>query len=182
MTARTAAISSPVLAHILEAFPDYGCYGNSQVAQEAESPYRLAMGQLLKEWGDRLLDVLESQPSSLTRTQAITIDTLVRAITANFEILNSMDPVAVDPRDRRRIERLQRCDSTILQLLDEALHLTSLLRQREFSGSWLMQNARPLYRRLRRLQRELAMRNALLVPSPEGVRSSSQSGSFTPLV
>lgn len=166
MTARSAATSSPDLNRILEAFPDYGCYGDSQVAQEAESPYRLAMGRLLKEWGDRLLDVLESQPGNLTRTQAITIDGLVRAITASFEILNSLDPVGVDPRDRHRIEKLQRCDGVILKLLDEALRLTSLLRQREFSGSWLTQNARPLYRRLRRLQRQLALRNALLVVPP----------------
>jgi hypothetical protein len=169
MTARTAAISSPVLAQVLEAFPDYDRYGNAQVAQEAESPYRLAMGRLLKEWGDRLLDVMEGQPSSLTRTQAITIDTLVRSITESFEVLNSAAPIAVDPRDGLRIEKLRRCDSAILRLLDEVLRLTNRLRQREFSGTWLTQNARPLYRRLRRLHRELAFRNALLVVSTEGI-------------
>jgi hypothetical protein len=163
MTARSAASSSTVLAKILEVFPDYDHYTGESAVAAVESPFRLALGRVLKNWGDRLLDVIESHPQTLSRAQAEAIDTLVDSIGKSFRALNT--PVAAsefDPADTSSIAALRTCDANILRLVEEVLDYTQSLKPRQLSTLWIDHNAFPLYRRLARLHRELEARNAIL--------------------
>jgi len=170
----TARVSIDRIVHVLDAIPNYREYRRDEVAAERETSYRLALGRAVKAWGDLLLDLADQQPRTLSRVQAGMVDTLLEGIGEVFHTLNEVQEL----RSVGGVETesaLVECDLQLLQLLEQAHLLVNRLRQREFSGVWLEENAKPLYRTLRRMERVLQSRNDALgmqvapdVPQPSG--------------
>jgi hypothetical protein len=171
-----AKLSTQRIVHVLDAMPDYAKYTELQGATENETNFRLALGYVLKAWGDQLLDLAEEQPRALSRTQTRMVDTLLEGIGEVFHTLNSMqgmDEGTVPPElldsDARLLENLERAQRMILEL-----------RQREFSGVWIEKHAKPLFRALRRIEKILASRNDLLgigaIASDSGPVDAQQTG------
>ena len=172
---RSAKISPSDLVHVLERLPEYRDYDEGERAQELESSYRVGVGRMVKSWGDQLLDIAEHSPRALSRNHAALIDNLLEEIGEIFRVLNTMG--TLDPfENEKQAESTRRCDSRLLESLDEAQRLVSRLQQREFSGVWIEQNAKPLIRQLQHIERLLSRRNKLLgIPTtPEAMGMHEQ--------
>lgn len=159
--ARAARTSTTELVGVLERLPHYDEYFDDGRAAELESAFRVGVGRMIKGWGDQLLDIAEAQPRTLSRQQTGMVDNLLHEIGEIFRVLNDMASLA-PPSDDSRMESARRCDSRLLDSLDEAHRLVLRLRQREFSSIWLEQNAKPLHRHLRHIEKLLERRNRLL--------------------
>ena len=158
---RAARTSTYELVGVLERLPHYDEYCDDGRAAELESAFRVGVGRMVKSWGDQLLDIVEAKPRALSRQQADVVDTLLQEIGEIFHVLNDM--ASLQPQtDSTRMESARRCDSRLLQSLDEAHRLVLRLHQREFSSIWLEQNATPLQRHLRHIEKLLSRRNRLL--------------------
>jgi len=159
----TAASVSPTgIASILESLPDYARFDRTQSAHDQEAPYRLAIGRMVKAWGDLLLDVVEVRPCPLNRNQGGMVDALLQAIGEIFQALNATGDI--EPDDVRGPERrsLQTCDSDLLALLEECERAALALKQKEFAGAWVDERSKPLYATLRRIHKQLTQRNRVL--------------------
>jgi hypothetical protein len=169
-----AAMVAPRLVDLIRALPEYEAYGDADTAYHSESPYRLAIGRLLKDWGDRLLDIAEFQGRFLSAEQARAIDALVQRISDVFRLLNCSGHIALDTRDRELLRELRGTDARLLRLLEESSELTGELRRSDMSVEWLRTTAGPLYRRLRRIRRQAQLRNELLGLTPEPLAKPAQ--------
>ena len=161
MTANAAVVSTK-LVELFDTVPDYLDYECEEAVRDTESDYRVALGRVAKAWGDQLLDLAEHPPSPLTRNERRTIDTLLNLIGQVFRELNSFQDTYLPPGDRRRRLRLRRSDGAILRCVEQSVRVMDALQTRDGPALWLHGNASGMYRRLRRLTRELHRRNELL--------------------
>lgn len=174
-----AALVAPGLAELIRTLPEYDGYGDADVAYHTESPFRLAIGRLLKDWGDRLLDIAEFQGNFLTQDQARAVDTLVQRISDVFRLLNCSGRIVVDIANPELLRELRTTDARIVRLIEEALALASDLRRTDVSARWLRGTAGPFYRRLRRIARQAELRNQLLglaEPAQVAARRATRGG------
>lgn len=159
----TAASVSPTgIASILERLPDYARFDRVQSAHDEEVPYRLAIGRMVKAWGDLLLDVVEVRPSPLNRNQGGMVDALLQAIGEIFQALNADGEINVGSVRGPQLRSLRSCDSDLLQLIEVCERTTLTLKQKEFAGAWIDAESKPLYATLRRLHKQLTQRNRVL--------------------
>jgi hypothetical protein len=156
-----AKVSTQRIVHLLDAMPNYSEYGEIQRAMENETSYRLALGYILKGWGDQLLDLAEQQPGTLSRSQTRMVDALLEGIGEIFATLNSMRELG-SFSDEAGPQFLQESDAKLLKLLERAQRIVVELRQREFSGVWIEKHAKSLFRTFHRIEKVLASRNDLL--------------------
>ena len=164
-----AKVSTPRIVRVLDAMPNYSDYAEERRATESETSYRLALGQVLKAWGDQLLDLAEQQPRALSRAQTRMVDTLLEGISEVFHTLNEMEELH-SWGNRPAPHELLESDARLLELLERAQRIVLELRQREFSGVWIEKHAKPLYKTFRRMEKVLASRNDILgkLPPPAG--------------
>ncbi|NNM32152.1 MAG: hypothetical protein HKO53_03760, partial [Gemmatimonadetes bacterium] len=117
----TAASVSPTeIASVLDALPDYSRYFQADRAHDEESPYRLALGRVAKDWGDQLLDIIEAKPTPLNHAQINLVDALLQGIGEIFRALNANGEIAPETLDARTMRALRRCDGELLTSLEVA--------------------------------------------------------------
>lgn len=161
MTAN-AAVVSVKLVELFDTIPDYVDYDSSDVVRDLESDYRVALGRVAKEWGDQLLDLAENPPTPLTRNESRTIDALLERISEIFQELNTFRDTRLPINDEDRRLQLRRSDSAILRCIEQNAILMHGLQPHDGGSLWLHGHANAMYRRLRRLVRELHRRNKVL--------------------
>jgi hypothetical protein len=161
MTA-SAAVVSAKLIELFDNVPEYVDYDCDEVVKDFESDYRIALGRIAKSWGDQLLDLAEHPASPLTRNETKTIDALLERISEVFEQLNTFEEVRVPADDTDRRETLRLVDGSILHAIEETASLMCGLQSKHAASLWLHDRAGKMYRRLRRLARELRRRNQVL--------------------
>jgi hypothetical protein len=166
MTANAAVVSTK-LVELFDTVPDYLDYECEEAVRDTESDYRVALGRVAKAWGDQLLELAEHPPSPLTRNERQTIDILLNLIGQVFRELNTFQDTFLPPGDRRRRLRLRRSDGTILRCMEQSVRLMDALHPRDGAALWLHGSASGMYRRLRRLTRELHRRNELLATADD---------------
>ncbi len=172
MTA-SAALSSPALVKLLETLPDYAMYDDLDSTHMVESGYRLALGRILKTWGDRILDLAEQPGTSLTRSQGATVDQIMEQIGTCFRQLNAHEMSDCDTSSWRRARPLRQCDSMLLRVVESSQELATELRFREARGLWLERHGDSFHKRLRLAARQLERRNSLLGLKPLSAREES---------
>lgn len=159
----TAASVSPTgIASILESLPDYARFDRAESAADQEAPYRLAIGRMVKAWGDLLLDVMEIRPTPLNRNQGGMVDALLQAIGEIFQALNATGDINAGEVQSPQLRSLRHCDSDLLALLEECERVALSLKQKEFAGAWIDASSKPLYATLRGIHKQLTQRNRVL--------------------
>ena len=161
MTA-SAAVVSGKLIELFDNVPEYFNYDCDEVVKDLESDYRIALGKVAKAWGDQILDLAEHPASPLTRNEARTIDALLERISEVFEQLNTFVIVELTSDDDELREHLRKVDGQILHAVEEMATLMWELQTKRGASLWLNERAGKMYRRLRRLARELRHRNRVL--------------------
>ena len=172
MTGSAAAVVSGLMVEVFDHVPEYLEYDHADSVHVSESGYRVALGRVAKAWGDQLLDLAENPGNGLTRTETRTIDALLERISEIFAELNAFDHAELPSDDTRRRLQLREADASILDTVEEAAALMRRLRLTQGPSLWLQDNAGPVYRRLRRIARQLERRNQVLVGRPARSRSS----------
>mgnify|MGYP001818480785 FL=1 len=161
MTA-SADVVSRALINIFESVPEYDAYGDPESIRLSEDAYRVAVAQLTKTWGDQLLELAESPPTPLTGRDVHTIDALVEKITAVITQLNDLDRARTLASTGPRHRALQDADAAILSALEVTSRRMQDLNGPRNPSLWIKDNAAAIYRRLRRLSRDIALRNQVL--------------------
>ena len=77
---RSASLSIPELSSLMDKMPIYRSYRSASEAAAAEHEFRHALGALLKECGERLLNVADSKSQILSSAMEDKIDDLVDGI------------------------------------------------------------------------------------------------------
>lgn len=173
MTFHAAAVVSSMMVEVFHHVPEYLDYDHADSVRDGESNYRVALGRVAKAWGDQLLDLAENPGTGLTRTETRTIDALLERISEIFAQLNMFDLTELSADDTERRLELREADGSILDTVEEGSALMRDLRMTQGASLWLHDNAGAMYRRLRRLARQIQHRNAVLGGIPESRRSAS---------
>lgn len=158
----TADVVSRSLIEIFESVPEYADYGDPETMRSGEDAYRIAVGQLAKHWGDQLLDLAETPPTPLTGRDVHVIDALVEKVGAVIGQLDDLDRARILDHEGPRSEALRAADAGILKALEEISRLMLGINGPRSASLWLKDSAAPIYRRLRRLGRDIARRNQVL--------------------
>jgi hypothetical protein len=160
--ASSADVVSKALIDVFESVPEYANYDRPESIRRNEDRFRLAVGRLTKAWGDQLLELAEEPPTPLTSRDIQTLDALVETVTAVIEQLDDLDRARSLRAGEGRHEALRRADAGILRALEETSRLMDSLSRSRSASLWIRANAAPVYRRLRRLGRDVALRNHVL--------------------
>lgn len=170
MTSHAAAVVSSQMVDVFHHVPEYRDYDHADSVRDGESHYRVALGRVAKAWGDQLLDLVENPRTGLTRTETRTIDALLERISEVFAQLNAFDLSEFRSDDTRRRMQLREADGAILDTVEEGSALMRDLRLTQGASLWLHDHAGAMYRRLRRLARQLERRNAVLGGHPVAMK------------
>lgn len=176
MTFHAAAVVSSMMVEVFHHVPEYLDYDHADSVRHGESNYRVALGRVAKAWGDQLLDLAENPGTGLTRTETRTIDALLERISEIFAQLNAFDPTELSVDDSQRRVDLREADGSILDTVEEGSALMRDLRMTQGASLWLHDHAGAMYRRLRRLTRQLEHRNAVLGGRPQPRQRASRPG------
>lgn len=160
--AGAATVTFAELADLIREMPAYEGYGAREEAASNERAWRLALGRLLKECGDRLLGVIEQQPHLITEEQHDTIDALIEGIGRVLRFLSQRGEICLRPGDRSAIAELEELDLRLLLLLEEALSLAAALACDVRASSWFAREAVRLSHGLAALGDATQERNCLL--------------------
>jgi hypothetical protein len=160
--AASADVVSEALIEIFESIPEYDAYGDPESIRLSEDAYRIALARLTKTWGDQLLELAESRPTPLTGRDVHTLDALVEKISAVITQLNDLDRSRALAASGPRHCALLEADAAILKALEETSRRMQELYGPRNPSLWIKDNAAPIYRRLRRVGRDVALRNQIL--------------------
>jgi hypothetical protein len=160
--AASADVVSEALIEIFESVPEYGAYGDPENIRLSEDVYRIALARLTKNWGDQLLELVESPPTPLTGRDVQTLDALVEKISGVITQLNDLDRARALAAAGPRHLALLNADAAILKALEETSRRMQELHGPRNPSLWVKDNAAAIYRRLRRLGRDIALRNQVL--------------------
>ncbi len=157
-----ATVSIPEMTRLIGRLPSYEAYTSSEEAAEGERTYRLALGRMLKECGDQMLNAVERRPHLITSEQHDTVDALIDVIGLILRQLNRQGVICLRGAGEDTIAELEELDLRLLLLLEEALALSAGLAREGESASWFKGEAGRLSRRLCDFSRTAEARNYLL--------------------
>jgi len=158
----TASISFPSMIELMEHLPVYSTYRTEDEAANAERTFRYALGGILKECGDRLLNVSDERPQLLGAEQNATIDALVNRIGSIFRRLDREGTVCLVGHCSATSAELEELDTRLILLIEEATELVSRLESEIPSAKWFTQEAGRLSRDLESFSEMAEERNYLL--------------------
>jgi hypothetical protein len=159
---RAASISFAEMTFLMEEMPHYDSYTTLEEAAGAEKTFRQALGMLLKECGDHLLTVAETQPRLLTAEQEATIDALIDRIGAIFRRLDREGVICLVGDCEATIAELEEIDTRLILLVEEALNLVRSLPNSTCATTWFKEEASLLSRDLAAFSEAAEERNYLL--------------------
>ena len=158
----SARLSTSALIDLMERMPAYCTYRSEDEAAAAERVFRHALGGLLKDCGDRLLNVAERKGQLLGAEQNDMIDELIDRISVIFRRLDREGTVCLVGDCRTTIAELEELDTRLILLVEEAALLVRNLEGGVPSTSWFQQDAGRLCRDLESFSEMAEERNYLL--------------------
>ena len=157
-----AKISFAEMTSLMERMPVYTSYRTEKEAAEAERIFRRALGLLLKECGDHLLNVLEKKSQILNSEHEFTIDSLVDRIGLIFRRLDREGVVCLVGDCDNTIQELEELDIRLILLVEEALGLVRNLGSDVPAADWFKTDANRLSSDLANFSEMTEERNYLL--------------------
>jgi hypothetical protein len=125
---RAAHISYAELISLMDRMPSYNTYLTREEAESAEKDFRQALGHMLKECGEQLLNLAEKQRPCLAEEQEIVIDVLVERISAIFRRLDREGVVCLVGDCESTIAELEELDTRLILLIEETIALVRTLQ------------------------------------------------------
>jgi hypothetical protein len=160
--AKAARMSYAELTSLMGQMPDYNTYCSCGEAAHAERNFRHALGQMLKECGERLLGVSEMRPQLLSAEQQEMIDDLIERIGSIMRRLDREGVICLVGDCPTTINELEEIDTRIVLLVEEALTLVRNLTSDVPATSWFKNEAGMLSRDLADFSEAAEERNYLL--------------------
>ncbi len=158
----TARLSSNALIELMERMPAYRTYRTAEDAAAAERTFRHALGLLLKDCGNRLLNVSERKSQYLGAEQNAMIDVLIDRITAIFRRLDREGDVCLVGDCSATIAELEDLDMRLILLVEQATLLVADLEGGVPAATWFQQEAGRLSQGLETFSEMAEERNYLL--------------------
>lgn len=159
---QTARISTPAMIDLMERMPAYRTYRSEDEAALAERIFRHALGGMLKDCGDRLLNVAERKGQLLSADQNAMIDELIDRIGAIFRRLDREGTVCLVGDCHTTIAELEELDTRLILLVEEAALLVRNLEGGVPSAAWFKDEAGRLCQDLETFSEMAEERNYLL--------------------
>ena len=159
---QTARLSTPAMIDLMERMPAYCTYRGEDEAAAAERVFRHALGGLLKDCGDRLLNVAERKSQLLGAEQNAMIDELIDRISAIFRRLDREGTVCLVGDCHATIAELEELDTRLILLVEESALLVRRLEGGVPANSWFKDEAGQLCRDLETFSEMAEERNYLL--------------------
>lgn len=160
--ANSAHLSTTAMIELMERMPTYCNYRSEAEAAAAERVFRHALGGLLKDCGDRLLNVAELKGNLLGAEQNAVIDELIDRIGAIFRRLDREGTVCLVGDCRSTIAELEELDTRLILLVEEAALLVRNLEGGVPSTAWFKDDAGRLCQDLESFSEMAEERNYLL--------------------
>jgi len=157
-----ASVSFVEMTSLMEKMPLYTNYRSELEAAEAERSFRRAMGLMLKECGDHLLNVAEKKAQLLGSDQEQMIDSLIDRIGLIFRRLDREGVVCLIGDCSSTIAELEELDARLLLLIEEAMNLVRNLETEVPASAWFKTDAGRLSRDLANFSEMTEERNYLL--------------------
>jgi len=147
---------------LMRRMPSYHTYRTLQEAEAAEKEFREALGTLLKECGNHLLNVAETQQPVLSEEQELMIDGLIDHIASIFRRLNREGIVSLVGDCETTITELEEIDTRLILLVEDTYNLVRTLTCDVRSAGWFKKEAGLLSRDLAAFSEAAEERNYLL--------------------
>jgi hypothetical protein len=136
-----AKLSFTEMTSLMEKMPAYSAYRTEHQAADAERVFRRALGMMLKECGDHLLNVVERKAQILSSEHEHLIDSLVDRIGLIFRRLDREGDVCLVGNCDRTINELEELDTRLILLVEEALRLVRNLGSDIPAAEWFKTDA-----------------------------------------
>jgi len=124
---KAARISFAELISLMDRMPSYQTYKSREDAEGAEKEFRQALGCMLKECGEHLLNLAERQRPFLADEQEAVIDVLIERISAIFRRLDREGIVSLVGDCDTTIAELEEIDTKLILLVEETIALVRTL-------------------------------------------------------
>jgi hypothetical protein len=160
--AKAARTSFAELTALIERMPKYNNYKTLDDASTAERVFRRALGHMIKECGNRLLNVAEHRTQLLSAEQRDMIDILVDRIATILRRLDREGIICLVGDCETTIAELEEIDTRLILLVEEALTLVHNLNCGVPSARWFRKEANLLSRDLNAFSEATEERNYLL--------------------
>jgi hypothetical protein len=157
-----ARISFIEMTSLMEKMPVYSSYRTDREAAEAERVFRRALGLLLKDCGNHLLNVAEKKAQILNTEHERMIDSLVDRIGLIFRRLDREGVVCLIGDCASTIHELEELDTRLILLVEEALGLVRNLGSEVPAADWFKTDATRLSSDLANFSEMTEERNYLL--------------------
>jgi len=159
---RSATLSIPELTSLMNKMPAYRGYRSAREAAQGEKKFRQALGALLKECGERLLNVAEGKSQVLSDEMEQKIDDLVDCIGMIFRRLDREGVVHLVAGEAGTIAELEALDIRLILMVEQALGLVRNLGNGVPAASWFRTEAERLSHGLATFSEMAEERNYLL--------------------
>jgi len=157
-----ASISFPEMTTLMEKMPTYSQYRTDADAAGAERIFRRALGLMLKECGDHLLNVAEKKSSLLGTEQEMILDSLIDRIGLIFRRLDREGVVCLVGDCNSTIIELEDLDTRLILMIEEAMALVRNLEMEIPAATWFKEEASRLHSDLATFSEMTEERNYLL--------------------
>ncbi len=157
-----ASVSFPEMTYLMEKIPDYRDYRTTAEAATKEREFRHALGMMLKDCGEYLLNVAEKKSQFLSTEMQSMIDNLVDRIGVIFRRLDREGLVCLVGDYETTISELEELDARLLLLVEEAMDLVHRLECGVPAASWFKAEATILSQDLATFSEMTEERNYLL--------------------
>lgn len=158
----SARLTIPELTSLMAQMPTYRDYLSAMEAAEAERRFRHALGALLKECGERLLNIADNKAQILSDEMEQTIDDLVDHIGLIFRRLDREGEVSLVGNQATTIAELEELDIRLILMVEQALSLVRNLGTDVPAASWFQSEADRLSHGLATFSEMTEERNYLL--------------------
>lgn len=158
----SAKLTIPELTSLMSKMPTYRDYLSAMEAAEAERLFRHALGSLLKECGECLLNIADNNAQILSGEMEQTIDDLVDRIGLIFRRLDREGEVSLVGNQATTIAELEELDTRLILMVEQALSLVRTLGTDVPAASWFQAEAGQLSHELATFSEMTEERNYLL--------------------
>jgi hypothetical protein len=118
-----ASLSIPELSFLMDKMPAYRGYRTAAEAATAERAFRHALGSLLRECGERLLNLVDAKDQVVSAEMEDKIDDLVDRIGLIFRRLDREGIVHLVAGETATIAELEELDTRLILMVEQALGL-----------------------------------------------------------
>ena len=140
----SATLSIPELSSLMDKMPAYRGYRSPEEAAFAEREFRHALGSLLRECGERLLNLVDAKDQIVSGEMEDKIDDLIDRIGLIFRRLDREGVVHLVAGETATIAELEELDTRLILMVEQALGLVRSLGSGVPATSWFQSEAERL--------------------------------------